>query len=115
MKTFSHHLSNSIQIMKKINKINNIIPIQGDVGKVIPNKKFNRIIMPHPSDAESYLNLALKHLKKKGTINLYVFEKEENFKKLKEKYSKKFKVKLVKAGTPAPRKYRVCLDLQPKI
>jgi tRNA (guanine37-N1)-methyltransferase len=99
----------------KLNKLNNIIPIQGDVRKVIPNKKFNRIIMPHPSDAESYLTLSLKHLKKNGIIHLYLFEKQENFKKLKEKYSKNFKVKLVKAGTPSPRKYRVCLDLQPKI
>ena len=64
------------------------------------------------SDAESYLDLALKHLKPKGIIHLYTFIKEENFKKLKEKYSKKFKVKLTKAGTPAPGKYRVCLDLQ---
>ncbi len=98
-----------------LNKIKNVIPIQGDVRKVTPNKKFDRIIMPLPSAAESFLNLALKHLKPKGTIHLYKFEKEENFKKLKEKYSKKFKVKLVKAGTPAPGKYRVCLDLQPKL
>ncbi len=99
----------------KLNKIKNIIPIQGDVKKVIPNKKFDRIIMPLPKDAENYLTLALKHLKKKGKIHLYTFAKEENFKKLKEKYSKKFKVKLIKAGTPAPRKYRVCVELQPKV
>lgn len=97
----------------KLNKIKNVIPIQGDVRKVTPNKKFDRIIMPHPSDAESYLKLALEHLNPKGTIHLYTFSKEEDFKKLKEKYSKKFKVKLVKAGTPSPRKYRVCLDLTP--
>lgn len=99
----------------RINKIKNITLIQGDVRKVMPNKKFNRIIMPHPSDAESYLTLALKHLKKNGIMHLYVFEKQENFKILKEKYSKKFKVKLIKAGTPSPRKYRVCLELQPKL
>lgn len=98
----------------KLNKIKNIIPIQGDVRKVTPHLKFDRIIMPHPSDSESYLNLALEHLKPKGTIHLYLFEKEENFIKLKEKYSKNFKTKLIKAGTPSPGKYRVCLDLQPE-
>ena len=98
----------------KLNKIKNVILIQGDVRKVTPNLKFDRIIMPHPSDSESYLKLALTHLKSKGTIHLYLFEKQENFKKIKEKYSKEFRVKLVKAGTPSPGRYRVCLDLQPK-
>lgn len=98
----------------KLNKIKNIIPLQGDVNKVIPNKKFDRIIMPLPSNAEEYLDLALKHLKKNGIIHLYIFEKQENFNKLKEKY-KKYNPKLIKAGTPAPRKYRVCLDLKPKV
>ncbi len=94
----------------KLNKINNIIAIQGDVKKIIPYKKFDRIVMPLPKNAEKYLDLALKHLKPTGTIHLYVFEKQENFNKLKEKY-KKYSPKLTKAGTPAPRKYRVCLDL----
>ena len=96
----------------KINKIKNVIPLQGNVNKVIPSKKFDSIIMPLPSDAESFLELALKHLKAKGVIHLYTFAKEEDFKKLKEKYSKRFKIKLTKAGTPSPGRYRVCLDLQ---
>ncbi|MCD4759586.1 methyltransferase [archaeon] len=95
----------------KLNKINNIKLIKGDVNKAMPKIKFNRIIMPHPSDSERYLKIALKHLKPKGKIYLYVFEKEENFKKLKEKY-KKFKPKLVKAGSPAPGKFRVCVELK---
>ncbi|MBT3416512.1 methyltransferase [Candidatus Woesearchaeota archaeon] len=97
----------------KLNKIKNIVAIQGDVRKKIPNKKFDRIIMPLPKDAENYLSLALKNLKPTGTIHLYTFEKQENFNKLKEKY-KKYNIKLIKAGTPAPRKYRVCLDLSLK-
>jgi tRNA (guanine37-N1)-methyltransferase len=94
-----------------LNKINNIRLIQGDVNKVMPKKKFDKIIMPLPKTSEKYLDLALKHLKTKGKVYLYVFEKEENFKKLKEKY-KKFKPKLVKAGTPSPGKYRVCVELK---
>ena len=92
----------------RLNKVNNIKLIKGDVNKVMPKKKFDKIIMPHPSDSERYLDLALKHLKPKGKIYLYIFEKEENFKKLKEKY----KAKLIKAGSPAPGKYRVCVELK---
>ena len=40
-----------------------------------------------------------------------MFVHEKDFKKIKEKY-KKFKPKLVKAGNPAPGKYRLCLDLK---
>ncbi len=101
----------------KLNKINNIHLFKGDVKKVLPkiNKKFDRIIMPLPKTAENFLDLALTKLKPKGTIHLYVFEKQQNFDKLIKKYSDKFKVKLVKAGSPAPGTFRVCLDLQSKI
>ena len=95
----------------RLNKISNIKLIKGDVNKVMPKKKFDKIIMPHPSDSEKYLGLAFKHLKSKGKIYLYIFEKEEKFKELKERY-KKYKPKLVKAGTPSPGKYRVCVELK---
>ena len=96
-----------------LNKFKNILLYKGDVRKILPkiNKKFNRIIMPHPSDSESYLKLALNKLKPKGVIHIYIFEKEENFKELKKKY-KKFKPKIIKAGSPAPGKFRVCLELK---
>jgi tRNA (guanine37-N1)-methyltransferase len=96
-----------------LNKFNNVILYKGDVKKILPKikKKFDRIIMPHPSDSESYFKLTLSKLKPKGKIHMYVFEKEENFKDLKNKY-KKYKPKLVKAGSPAPGKFRVCLDLK---
>src|SRR3989338_2673456 len=50
-----------------LNKSKKIKLFQGDVKKILPkiNKKFDRIIMPHPSDSFSYLNLALKYLNKK--------------------------------------------------
>ena len=96
----------------KLNKITNVKVFKGNVKKVLPklNKKFDRIIMPLPSESEKYFKLALQYLKLKGKIHLYVFEKEENFKELKKKY-KKYKTKLVKAGSPSPGKYRVCLDI----
>lgn len=98
----------------KLNKINNIKLFQGDVKKILPklNKKFGRIVMPLPKNSDKYLELAKKYLNPQGMIHLYLFEKEENFQKLKDKYSKEFNVKLFKAGSPAPGKFRVCLDLQ---
>lgn len=99
-----------------LNKLNNIKIFKGDVKKILPkiSKKFDRIIMPLPKSAENYINLALKKLKRNGKIHLYLFEKEENLNKLKQKYKKKFKnVNLKKCGEFGPRIYRVCLDLKP--
>jgi len=99
-----------------LNKFKNILLYKGDVRRVLPKikKKFDRIIMPHPSDSEAYLRLAKSKLKPKGKIHMYILEKEENFKELKKKY-KKYKPKLVKAGSPSPGKFRVCLDLKTQI
>jgi len=98
----------------KLNKFNNIKLYNGDVKKVLPKikKKFDRIIMPLPKTSEEFLGLAVSYLKPKGTIHIYIFEKEENLKQLKKKYSEKFKVTAVKAGSPAPGKFRYCLDLK---
>src|SRR3989344_1286720 len=45
----------------KLNKIDNLKSFKGDVKTILPKlkKKFNRIIMPLPTDSESYLSLAL--------------------------------------------------------
>lgn len=99
----------------KLNKINNISLIKGDLKKVLPklNKKFDRIILPLPKNAEDYLKLTLKKLKRNGIIHLYKFEREENLSKVLEEYKSKFKhVKLVKCGEFGPRIYRICLDIK---
>tara|TARA_Y100000310_G_C20610864_1_gene777917 strand:+ start:85 stop:894 length:810 start_codon:yes stop_codon:yes gene_type:complete len=99
----------------KQNKLNNIILYQGDVKKIVPNirKKFDRIIMPLPKSAEGYLDIALKKLNPRGTIHLYTFAQEKDFKGIKKQYKEKFKsVKLTKAGHYSPGKYRICLDLK---
>ena len=97
-----------------LNKSRKIKLFQGDVRKVLSriNRKFDRIIMPHPSDSFSYLDLASRYIKPKGIIHFYIFGQESEIKDIKQKL-KKFKIKkVVKAGNSAPYTYRLCFDLQ---
>ena len=100
----------------KLNKINNVKLIKGDVRKVLPKLKFDRIIMPLPKDAYKFLDLALKAIKKNGIIHLYDFEDEKEIYKVVEKIQakvKKFKVlNIVKCGQFGVRKYRICVDFK---
>ena len=100
----------------KLNKVTNVKSFLGDVKKVLPKikKYFDRIIMPLPRDAESYLNIAIKKLKPKGIINFYDFQREED---IPEKSIEKIKkychpkiLRVVKVGQYSPRKFRVCVD-----
>jgi len=87
------------------NKLENVFLHQGDVNKILPliKKKFDRIIMPLPKTAPNFLDLAIKQLKPQGTIHLYLFANEKEFKDLKKEYKQKFKtVKLTKAGHFGP-------------
>ncbi len=99
----------------KINKVKNVFLFQGDVKKVLPRmqKKFDRIVLPLPKNAEKYLDSALKKLKSKGIVHLYSFAKEEDIPVIKKKYQKKFRsVNIIKCGNYAPHVYRICLDLK---
>lgn len=96
----------------KLNKVNNITLINGDVKKVKLNKKFDRIIMPLPKDAEDFLDIALKYIKKRGWIHLYTFARKEELKDIKSRYSKFKSVKLVKAGVYSPGVNKICIDFK---
>lgn len=108
----------------KLNKVDAMTNfLCGDVRKVLPklNKKFNRVIMPLPKGAESFLDLAFKVAKKGATIHFYDFEKEEGIpeaaiaKVASAAAAAKRKVKIlnvVKCGQLAPRAYRVCVDFK---
>ena len=108
----------------KLNKINNIKLINGDVKKILPkiNKKFDRIIMPLPKGAENFLDLALNKIKKNGIINFYSFAEEnkyDNIIKIINNKCKKSKkqckiLNIVKCGQFSPRVYRVCVDFRVK-
>ncbi|MEM2131337.1 MAG: 50S ribosomal protein L11 methyltransferase [Candidatus Woesearchaeota archaeon] len=105
---------------QNLNKTKNIIFINGDVKKEIPKLKkikFDRILMPLPKGAESFLNLAFSVSKKNTIIHFYDFEHENEIKKSEEKIKKIAKNKIfykikdiVKCGQYSPGKYRICAD-----
>ena len=98
-----------------LNKVNNVVLVQGDVSKVLLRlkKKFDRIVMPLPKEAKRYLPLAVKSIKPKGSIHLYTFlEEKEISQKVKEYKATFSSVKAVRCGQYAPHVFRVCLDLR---
>ena len=108
----------------KLNKTSNVKLSLGDVKKILPkiNKKFDRIIMPLPKGAETFLNLALNKIKKNGVIHFYCFAEEnkyDNILKIINNKCKKSKkqckiLNIVKCGHFSPRVYRVCIDVMIK-
>ena len=102
----------------RINKINNIKLLKGDVKKVLPKlkKKFDRIVMPLPKTAEEFLPLAKKYAKKGATIHYYTFGKEDEFEEIKTKLKKLFfktkSMDIVKCGQYSPYVYRMCVDIK---
>ena len=107
----------------KLNKLNNVEVISGDVKKVIPkfakNKlKFDRIVMPRAQLKETFLKQAFQVIKKNGTINYYGFgrEKDKILEEIKEQVKKsKKKIKIIKvkkAGEIAPYKFRWRVDFK---
>ena len=99
----------------KINKLTNVKLMHGDVKKIIPKIKetFDKILLPLPKTAEDYLDLALKVLKLKGKIYIYMFISEADFLVVKKAYQRRFKkVSLVECGKYSPGVSRICLELQ---
>ena len=104
----------------QLNKSTNINLINGDVRDEIPKlkTKFDRIIMPLPKDADSFLDLAFMVSKKGTIIHLYDFEHESEIefghKKIKiQSKLNKVNYKLldtVKCGQYGPGKFRMCID-----
>lgn len=95
----------------------------GDVRKIVPKlkRKFDRIVMPLPKGAESFLPTAFQEAKKGAIIHFYDFEKEEDIPSraiekvatAAAKVKKKIKIlNVLKCGQLAPRAYRVCVDFK---
>ncbi|MCX8194167.1 MAG: tRNA (guanine-N1)-methyltransferase [Candidatus Pacearchaeota archaeon] len=106
----------------KLNKIENIVLIQGDVKKIIPKIikkiKFDRIIMTRPQLKEDFLKYAFLSSKKGTTVHFYDFVKsfEESIIKINNAAKKtKNSVELLgykKVREIAPYKYHVRIDFK---
>ncbi len=112
--------SYAIENIKK-NKLETKIKLfLGDVKKIMPklNKRFDRILMPLPKGGEDFLDLALRHIKTKGTVHFYDFLHEDEFYKAEDKVKKACSrmrrkcriLEVVKCGQYSPRFYRICID-----
>ena len=83
-------------------------------------KKFDRIVMPAPHNADKFLKYALPYVKSGGFVHYYCFSHENKFNKIKEKIKKECKKagkkciikNIVKCGQHAPYIVRVCADFQ---
>lgn len=108
----------------RVNKLSHkIVPVLGDVRKACEKwyGKCNRVVMPLPLGAESFLGIAIKCLRWKGFIHFYNWGKEPDpfsnaidlvDKNLK-KANKKYEIIGKRVVLPyAPRKYKVCVDVK---
>jgi len=108
----------------RINKVGDkVIPVLGDVRKKCERwfGKCGRVVMPLPLGAEDFLDVAVKCLKRKGTIHFYNWGDEddlfgnaeklikENMKKVKRKYKILEKRKVLPYS---PKKWKVCIDFK---
>ncbi|MEM4360719.1 MAG: hypothetical protein QXV83_01080 [Candidatus Anstonellaceae archaeon] len=80
----------------EMNKCKKIELINGDVKEELAKKKYrnfaDRIILPHPTEAENFLNLAIRCAKNKAMIHLYTFKKkDETFEEIIKKINQKIK------------------------
>jgi len=75
------YMKESLLLNKKLK--GNIVPILGDVRKVVPTKFSNwadRIIMPLPKTADSFLDIAVIASKSNALIHTYVFMDSRSWK-----------------------------------
>ncbi|MEM0301952.1 MAG: class I SAM-dependent methyltransferase family protein [Archaeoglobaceae archaeon] len=106
----------------KLNKVNNVVVIEGDVAEVVPKLegKFDRILMPAPYSAESFVGLVKGKVKSGGFVHYYTFESENNESMLAKKVEDIFlsngiiaKAKFMRrCGSFAPYVNRYVVDLE---
>ena len=104
---------------KKLNKVENLIPILGDVRKVAGQIKADRVIMNLPKFAHEFLKEAMISVKKGGIIHYYGFSHEENLfgehlekiEKVAEELGKNVKVLEKRKVRPyAPYQFNIAID-----
>jgi tRNA (guanine37-N1)-methyltransferase len=105
-----------------LNKIRNVEFLLGDVRKVVPKmgERFDRIIMPLPKDADTFLDTAFRVAKRGTVIHLYLFLEKDDFetgeKRVREMArhngAKVRIIGLTKCGQYSPTTFRCCIDFK---
>jgi tRNA (guanine37-N1)-methyltransferase len=82
-------------------------------------QKFDRIIMPHPTEADYYLDDVLKVLAKNGVVHMYLFSKPEKLDYVQDKIRKiasknrfKVKIEVVEQLHVSQEVKKYCFDIQ---
>jgi tRNA (guanine37-N1)-methyltransferase len=109
----------------RLNKLENVVLVNGDVRDVVPALKenrisFDRIVMPLPHIGQDFLDEAFKVAHKGTIIHLYDFEREGEFGKAGEKAGEGARrnkrtikvLRIVPSGQHSPRVFRVCVDFE---
>jgi tRNA (guanine37-N1)-methyltransferase len=104
----------NIELNKMVGKVR---ALEGDVKDIVPKLKeeFDRVVMPLPKDADTFLYLATKKLKKGGKIHLYKILHEndvDDFIHEIKKSISRVEIEVVKAGEYAPGAFRYCFDIK---
>ncbi len=72
----------------RLNKVEDVVKvIEGDVGEVVPKLpgQFDRIVMPAPYSAESFIHLLRGKVRRGGFVHYYTFDSQNEEKNLPEK------------------------------
>ncbi len=112
-----------MKINIRLNRVDALVyPLKGDVRAVCKNMdgKFDRVVMPSPSNAHEFLDVAIKCLKKNGQIHFYTISKEgeeDSSKDLLSKEAKKLgrnaiNVESRKVLPYAPRIWKRCVEAE---
>lgn len=118
--------SDAYEYMKtniRLNRVDALVyPLKGDVRVVCKNMdgKFDRVVMPSPSNAHEFLDVAIKCLKKGGWIHFYTINREgeeDAGKELLAKAAEKLGRNAINAESRkvlpyAPRMWKRCVEAQ---
>lgn len=104
-----------------VNRAGNVTLLRGDARRVLPrlNRTFDRIVMPLPASACSFLGAAARVLRRRGVIHCYAFCRDEDVAQLRLRIVAELKkagraarmLRVVRCGQHAPRVFRVCADV----
>lgn len=107
----------------RLNRLEDVVRVvEGDVREVVPKLegKFDRIVMPAPYSAESFIYLLRGKVEKGGFVHYYTFDSQNEEKKLPEKVKSRFMdegidvevLKIRRCGNFAPYVNRYVVDLK---